>query len=132
MNDLNQYKSNGKDKRCFRRFGVELAATVCRLQPEANTASNETYKAVVKDISLSGLSFISKKSFDIGTTIIISMLIHQVPVTVVGVTRRCNKDRIVLDQYNMGIQYIKEARSLAAIPLIGKYIQEHSLQVMKR
>lgn len=134
MNIIDLLKSDESDKRYFRRFGVDLPANVCELQFDENQVpikSDCLFGAAVKDMSLSGLCFISKQRYDVGQTVEVTATILNTPVTLIGAVRRCRRDRVASNYYDMGIQYIKHESNTMAIPVIAKFLQQHNLPVKK-
>jgi hypothetical protein len=124
----NLFKLSAEDGRAFRRFAVEVPASVWPLDhishdPEQDGHGNSCVSVVIKDFSISGMSFLSREALPIQRTILVMFRLGVQSFPVHASVRRCIPDRIDLGKHLVGVQFLNTPKTTATLPAVIAYIR---------
>jgi hypothetical protein len=115
--------------RSFARFGVTVTVSVWAVAtPKADFEDEDETLAVpretvLRNLSVSGLCFVSDISYPPGTVLGLLLNLDGVAVPMQSVVRRIHLQTLGDSRtYNCGVQFSRCAETAAAIPLIAKFL----------
>ena len=122
------FKLTAEDARAFRRFGVEIPASAwptseLSIEPERSGQPSWCISIVIKDVSISGMSFLSTEALDLGTKMLVMLRIEAQSYPVRAIVRRCLQDRIDLGKFLVGVQFLNTEETMTTIPILIAYLR---------